>query len=127
MPIADDCGAANTALARDSHVVRDALHAVRDSMSEDERMWLHYRRDVECHVWQDAYELNRRGNGLKEKRRFALLSGQEMHIDEIAKRSSALMRKYNVDEPAMAVHFAKLVAPHVARVLLALAPLYRSA
>lgn len=118
--LADDCGASDTPLARDGRMVRDALRAMRDSMDEDELIWLHYRRDCECHVWQKSYELGRTKNGLKEKRGFDLLGGKELTVDDFAKRASAMLRKHGVNEPAMAVHFAKLVLPHAARVFEAL-------
>jgi hypothetical protein len=121
--LADDSGAGATPLATDARAVRDAIRATIGSMDEDQRMWLHYRRDVECHVWQSSYELNRGKNGLKETRYFALL-GKEMHVDEFDTRARTLLRVFGVDEPALAAHFAKVVAPHVAMILEAMRPLY---
>jgi len=114
--LADHCGASDEPLARDARVVRDALRAMRDSMDEDELIWLHYRRDCECHVWQESYALSRKKNGLKEKRVFGLLGDKELTVDEFDKRASAMLRKHGRSEAALAVHFAKLVAPHAARV-----------
>lgn len=118
--LADDCGASHKPMAQDARVVRDALRAMRDSMDEDELIWLHYRRDCECHVWQKSYELGRTKTGLKEKRGFDLLGGKELTVDDFAKRASAMLRKHGVNEPAMAVHFAQLIAPHAVRVFEAL-------
>lgn len=122
--LADDCGAGATRLATDARVVRDAIRAVRDSMDEDERLWLHYRRDVECHVWQQSYELSRKKNGLKEKRGFALLGGKELTVDDFDQRSTALFRKHGRSEPAIAAHFAKLLVPGIEHVLDAMRRLY---
>lgn len=122
--LADDCGASSAKLAIDSRVVRDAIRSMRDSMNEDELLWVHYRRDTECHVWQESYELGRKKNGLKETRKFELLGGKELHVDDIDERARALLRKHGVNEPAMAVHFAKLIAPHAGHVLEAMRPLY---
>lgn len=124
--LADDCGAGATRMATDARAVRDALRSVRDSMNEDELIWLSYRRDVECHVWQDSYELNRKGDRLKERRGFSLLDGKVLTVDEFDQRARAFLRKHHVDEQAIAVYFAKLVAPHVDRVIAAMAPLYET-
>jgi len=112
-------------IARQTQAVRDAITGTRDALDEDERLWVHYRRDTECHVWQESYELGlrKKSGTLKETRMFALL-GKELNVDEIDKRARGLLRKHGVNEPAMAVHFAKLVAPHVANVLETMGPLY---
>jgi hypothetical protein len=120
----EDIGAGASKMAIDARTMRDAIVAVRDSMSEDELIWLSYRRDVECHVWQDSYELNKRGDKLKERRGFSLLGDKVLHVDDFDQRASAFIRKHNVDEKAIAVHFAKLVAPHAARVLELLLPMH---
>lgn len=118
-------GVTTLSIGRHTLAVRDAIRAIRDSMDEDERLWVHYRRDTECHVWQESYELSlrKKSGTLKEVRAFALL-GKELHVDDIDKRARALLRKHGVNEPAMAVHFAKLVVSHVAKVLEAMRPLY---
>jgi hypothetical protein len=112
---------------RDVLAVRDAIRALRAALDEDECLWVHYRRDTECHVWQDTYELGvgRRG-GLREERRFALLGGKTLHVDEIDQRLRALLRSYDVNEPAMAVAFAKKLQTRIAMVLSAMLPLYVS-
>ncbi len=122
--LANDCGVGNSKLAIESRGVRDAIRAMRDSMSEDERLWVHYRRDTECHVWQESYELGRRKNGLKETRKFDLLDGKELHVDDIDARARTLLRKHGVNEPELAVYFATLIAPHAMRVVEAMRPLY---
>ena len=99
--------------------------AARAALDEDERLWLHYRRDTECHVWQESYELQLGGKGrLKEERKFSLLGGKTLHVDEIDRRLRALLRQYNVNEPAMAVAFATKLQPRIAAVLAAMLPLY---
>lgn len=106
-------------------VVRDAIRATRDALDEDERIWLHYRRDTECHVVPEAYELAVKNGKLKEQRRFALLD-QTIHVDLFDKRVRAFLRKYDVNEPAIAVAFAKRLAPLIANILVAMRPLYES-
>jgi hypothetical protein len=109
---------------RDAVAVRDAIREARAALDEDERLWVHYQRDVECHVWQESYELGVGGKGkLKEQRYFALL-GKTLHVDEIDKRSRALIRKYNVDDPVMAVAFGTKLAPRITKILNAMLPLY---
>lgn len=114
--------------SRDRHVLatRGALHDLRAALDEDERLWLHYRRDTECHVWQESYELQLGGKGkLKEQRMFPLL-GRTLHVDEIDRRLRALLRQHNWNEPAMAVAFATKLQARIATVLSAMLPLYVS-
>lgn len=109
---------------RDIIAVRDAIRDLRAALDEDELLWVHYRRDTECHVWQESYELQRGGKGnLKEERKFALL-GKTLHVDEIGRRLRALLRHHRVNEPAMAVVFATKLQPRIATVLSAMLPLY---
>jgi hypothetical protein len=103
--------------------VRDTIRAIRDALDEDERIWLHYRRDTECHVWPESYELGVRNGKLKENRRFALID-QTIHVDEFDRRARAFLRKYNVNEPAIAAAFAKKLAPLISKLLVAMRPLY---
>jgi hypothetical protein len=109
---------------KDVHAVKAAITAMRDSLDEDRLIWVHYRRDVECHVWQTLYERRVHKGKIDRHREFALLGGKRLHVDEFSKRARALLRKYRVDEPLMAVHFAQIVAPHTAAVVDAMRPLF---
>jgi hypothetical protein len=111
---------------RDVLAVRDAIRDLRGSLDEDELLWVHYRRDTECHVWQESYELQGAKGRLKDERKFALLGGKTLQVDEIDRRLRAMVRKYNVDEPAIAVAFATKLQPRIAAVLSAMLPLYVS-
>jgi len=114
-----------SAVGRAVLTVRDALRAVRAALDEDDCIWLHYRRDTECHVFQDAYDLSVRNGKSKEQRRFELIE-KTISVDEFDKRARAFLRKYNVNEPAIAVAFAKRLAPSIDAVLVAMEPLYES-
>ena len=106
--------------------VRDAIAAAAGSLTDDERLYLHYRRDVECHVWQTYYELrsDSANKKLVEYRQFALLCGQRIHVDEFDRRASALLRTYHCDETRIAVAFARRLLPFIEGILNAMRPLY---
>jgi hypothetical protein len=110
-------------IAHEVAQIRAELKAARDAFDDDEKIWIHYRRDTECHIWQDSYELTIHKGKLKEHRTIALL-GTVLRIDEINRRSRTLLQKHRIDEAQMAVDFAAKVRPAVARTLVALAPLY---
>ncbi len=111
--------------ARQTIAVRDAIRALHGALDDDERIWAQYRRDSVCHLVPESYEVSaQKGKAaLKEQRHFALL-GRTLHVDEFDQRARALLRQYNVDEPAMAVAFALKVAPLVSQLVAAMAPLY---
>lgn len=109
---------------KDAHAVRAAIIAMRDALDEEQLIWVHYRRDVECHVWQTLYDLRVKDGKVQDHRKFDLLGGKRLHVDEFSKRARALLRQHKVDEPAMAVHFAQIVQPHAAALIEALRPLY---
>lgn len=105
--------------------VRDMLRELRGALDDDERIWVQYRRDSVCHLVPKSYDLSaQKGKGtLKEHRHFSLL-GKTLHVDEFDRRARALLRNYQVDEPAMAVAFATKLAPLVSRLVAAMTPLY---
>ena len=105
--------------------VRDTIRALRGALDDDERIWVQYRRDSVCHLVPESYEISaQKGKAtLKEQRHFGLL-GRALHVDEFDQRARALLRKYNVDEPAMAVAFAAKLAPLVSHLIAAMTPLY---
>jgi hypothetical protein len=113
----------HNAMCRDTLAVRDAIRAVRDALDEDERIYLQYRRDTMCHIWQDSYELNARNGKLKEQRSFSLI-GQPLHVDEFDRRVRAFLLKHGVDETRIAVEFARRLAPLIGRLLASMLPLY---
>jgi hypothetical protein len=78
---------------RDAHAVRAEITEMRNALNEDQLMWVHYRRDVECHVWQTLYDLRVKDKKVQDHRKFELLGGRKMHVDEFNKRASALLRK----------------------------------
>lgn len=82
-----------------------ALTKAQALLSEDELLYLKYRRDTEAHVWQDAYRLGLRGKkGLRETTR---VFGRDWPIDELNRRINEVVRKYGVNENAIANDFAR--------------------
>ena len=107
--------------------VRNTIRALHGALDDDERIWVQYRRDSVCHLVPESYDLSaQKGKGtLKEQRHFSLI-GQTLHVDEFDRRARALLRKYNVDEAAMAVAFATKLAPLLTQLVVAMSPLYVS-
>jgi len=64
---------------KDVHAVRAVITAMRDALTEDQLIWLHYRRDVECHVWQTLYDLRAKDGKVQDHRKFELLGGKRLH------------------------------------------------
>lgn len=87
-----------------------AIDKVMGRLSADELLYLKYRRDTEAHVWQDAYRLGltKSQKNLSEKRR---VFGSDWQIDELNERIRQMLLKFNVNEDAIAVDFARRLHP----------------
>jgi hypothetical protein len=94
----------------------NAIDAAKASLSDDELLYLLYRRDVECHPWQDSYRLRVAKNGLTlaDKR---TVFGKEWTVEEMDSALGALLLKHGMNEPAIAVAFASKLNPHMQAIL----------
>lgn len=114
-------------LARRACEVRDAILALKAEFTEDELIYIQYRRDVEGHVWQDAYELTGHVNQpkLNEDRKHPLLGNRRITHVDFDKRVRALLRTYRINELAIAVAFAHRTLTKIEAVAVALVNLDR--
>jgi hypothetical protein len=117
-------------LAALTYPVHQALGQLRALFTEDELIYIEYRRDTEAHVWQKGYEL--RGHvdqkALIEDREFKLL-GSRIRCDEFSRRARALIRSYvaqgfPMNEIYIAAEFARRSSAQIHAIATALEPLY---
>ncbi len=98
--------------------LKPALAAVNKAFalfSEDDLLYLQFRRDCEAHVWQDAYRLRMRGQkSLITTRR---VFGVDWELDVLHARIEQMRQKYALDEKAIAVDFARRLHPVMPEVL----------
>lgn len=73
-----------------------ACETFLSAFSENERLYIHYRRDTEGHIWQDSYVLHPAQNQVElvEDRRYALLGGARLRHDDVSTRVRALIRRH---------------------------------
>ncbi len=76
-----------------------SIDSVRGAFTEDELLYIQCRRDVECHPWQYSYRLRLGKKGLREER---VVFGRTWKIDEANVALRKLLRRYSVDERAIA-------------------------
>lgn len=102
-------------LSADCHA---ALVALLDLFDENERLYIHYRRDTEGHVWQDSYELSRHRIKAKliEERAYSLLGGRKLAHDDVEKRLRSVIRRHR-NELAIAVALAQRAMPQIEEVV----------
>ncbi len=102
-----------------------ALAELLALFDEDERIYIHYRRDTEGHIWQDSYQLS--GHVDKPKLvedRFYFLLGRNVSHDDAHKSTQTVLRRYPVNELAIAVDFARRARPRILALVEALRPLH---
>jgi hypothetical protein len=95
-------------------VVVDRCRDLAGLFSEDELMWMQYRRDTEGHIWQESYEIGvkelAKGSKIKESRRYEVID-KVVNVEDAMTRMRVLLRKYGntIDamETGIAVDFAK--------------------
>jgi hypothetical protein len=97
------------------------LEGVRNQLTDDELIYADYRRQTEGHTIQSCYSVRwSRKAGVIDKRRIQAL-GREYTIAELDASLDRVLLAFNIDEHAIAVHFARKVRPAVA----ALVPVMR--
>jgi hypothetical protein len=108
-------------LSADCHA---ALVALLNLFDENERLYIHYRRDTEGHVWQDSYELSRHQTKAKliEERNYGLL-GRKLAHDDVEKRLRSVYRRHR-NELAIAVAFAQRAMPQIEEVVTTIERMY---
>ncbi|NOK36528.1 hypothetical protein HMI49_25295 [Corallococcus exercitus] len=98
--------------------VKPALAAINKAFalfSEDDLLYLQFRRDVEAHVWQDAYRLRMKGQkSLITTRR---VFGVDWELDVLHERIEQMLQRFARDERALAVDFARRLHPVMPEVL----------
>lgn len=114
-------------ILRRSHLVYQAALAVKDCLTEDEILYADLRRQTECHILQNGYELrleSKRGkNKLKDTYTVAAL-GKSFKVDELDTRIRAFLRPYlqrsRNGEFDASVDMAKKVAIAASRIVAAM-------
>jgi hypothetical protein len=81
----------------------------RDALTEEELLYLEYRRNVECHPFQDGYRLNIARAGEVIDTRPSLLLRKTLTIDATDAAIRAVLKRYR-GEPAITLDFAKRTA-----------------
>jgi hypothetical protein len=88
----------------------ELIEDIRAAFDTDELLWLEYRRNVECHPWQDKYRLRTKRDGsLDDERHHELLQGRRV-VEDTQAALSRVVRRYNIDEDGIAIDFAKRIA-----------------
>jgi len=86
----------------------ERIDAVKAALTEDELVYLEYRRHVEAHPWQNSYELRLGKNGIIDTKE---VFGERKSVDELNVLIRRLLLKYGVNEDAIAVELARRVVP----------------
>lgn len=109
--------------------VVERCEALKALFSEDELIWLQYRRDAEGHIWQESYEIGVKGLGsgakIKETRRYEVID-KTLNVEETMLRMRALLRKHgntlNSAEDNIAINFARRSAVSIRAIAESLRP-----
>lgn len=91
-----------------------ALDAITDNLTQEELLYIDYRRQVECHPVQDAYRLQLRNDGhLRDERRSSIAG--EVPLDDAYRIARDIERRFNFDAVAVAAFFATRVKAYLDR------------
>lgn len=92
------------------------IEAVRDQLTEDELIYADYRRQTEGHPTQSSYSVRwSRGNGGQVVDRRGIPSlGREFTVAELDAAVRRVLHAHRVNEPAIAVAFARKVRERLA-------------
>jgi hypothetical protein len=100
--------------------VLDAIERMRSELTEDEQLYAEYRRHVDGHLWQSAYEPQWPAGAKAPSTAFASkYTAAQYPFADVEKRIAAVLRRYR-SESAIASDFARRLGPHTARLLTAM-------
>ena len=97
-----------------------SMNAVRAILSENELLWAEYRRHVEAHIHQGAYEpqLNKKKSAVKAK--FTSKYTEKTYdVHDLDNRLGAVLAAHRNSEPAIALDFARRLREPVERLYFA--------
>jgi hypothetical protein len=90
--------------------VRNAIDNLIAEFSDDELVYVQYRRHVECHPYQNSYKIRISQRGLKESVSHHLIDKQ-MTVTETTDTIRRVLNPPEVDEERIAFTFAKRAVP----------------
>jgi hypothetical protein len=93
----------------------EAIQRAMALLSEDDLVYVKFRRDTEAHIWQDSYRP--RPGGKKARRPTQNVFGHPWPLPQLNERIDQLLR--SVDERALAVDLARRLLPVVPEVVTA--------
>jgi hypothetical protein len=97
-----------------------AIEQMRRELTEDEQLYAEYRRHVDGHLWQSAYEPQWPAGAKEPSAAFtSKYTDAQYPFAEVEERIAGVLRRYR-SEAAIADDFARRLAPHAARLLSAM-------
>lgn len=95
----------------------EAAKALKSLFAKEELVFIDYRRQTDCHIIQESYDVQlKKNNQIKYERNMPILGpGVSLPIKDIDKMVHDLLRKYNpnlflhIDETRIAIDFAKRI------------------
>lgn len=86
------------------HRARAILEEIHRAMTDEELIYVNYRRNCSCHIFQDDYRLDvSKKTGKVNEVRKERLVGREMRRDEIQAVLDRIIADHNIEEEAIAV------------------------
>jgi hypothetical protein len=100
--------------------VLSAIEGMRDELTEDEQLYAEYRRHVDGHLWQSAYEPQWPVGAKEPSKAFASkYTGKQYAFADVQERIAGVMRRCGA-ESAIAEDFARRLMPHATRIVQAM-------
>ena len=87
--------------------MEEAIDGLAKVFTDDELVYLQYRRHVECHPLQTAYRLDLTSKGLKDRVAQRLASKPSMTVAETDAAIDRVLTKFGIRETEIAIDFAK--------------------
>lgn len=100
--------------------VLESIDRMRETLSEDELLYLEYRRHVDAHIWQNSYDLQwNKKQAAAEVRFDSKVTRKNYNRRDLNSRISGVIQRYG-DEHAIADDFAKRLESTAGQVLAAM-------
>lgn len=92
------------------HVFRTKKHLdnILNLLTEEEVIWIHYKRDSSCHIFQDSYNYIKENFGEREKRK-------DIPLSEVRQKIEGFLIKHDMNDQKADIYIFNHLYPHISK------------
>ncbi|KAA4671611.1 hypothetical protein F3B42_14310 [Bacteroides ovatus] len=84
------------------------LDNILNLLTEEEVIWIHYKRDSSCHIFQDSYNYIKENFGEREKRK-------DIPLSEVRQKIEGFLIKHDMNDQKADIYIFNHLYPHISK------------